>query len=83
MPEVELSTHAQDMLNERRILVEWVWRTLEHPDTKRWNAEDGNMHYTKTIKERQGRILHVVVNPNVQPNRVVTVFFDRRLGRKL
>lgn len=70
------------MLNERRILAEWVWRTLEHPDTKRWNVGDGNMHYTKTIKERQGQILHVVVNPNVQPNRVVTVFFDRRLRRK-
>jgi hypothetical protein len=40
------------------------------------------MHYTKAIRERDGRVLRVVVNADVQPNRVVTVFFDRRLGRK-
>jgi hypothetical protein len=53
---------------------------LSHPDKKRM-GDDGNMHYTKAIKERNGLILHVVVNPNFQPNRVVTFFFDRRLAR--
>lgn len=44
-------------------------------------GNDGNMHYTKAIQERDGQILHVVVNPTVQPNRIVTLFFDRRLTR--
>jgi hypothetical protein len=39
-------------------------------------------HDTKTIREKEGRVLHVMVNTYVQPNRIVTVFFDRRLGKK-
>ena len=40
------------------------------------------MHYTKRIRERDGRVLRVIVNADLQPNRVVTVFFDRRLWQK-
>jgi hypothetical protein len=40
------------------------------------------MHYTKTLGEAQGRVLHVVVDDHYQPNRIVTVFFDRRLREK-
>jgi len=53
MPEFELTSHARDMLIERRIAEEWIWRVLNHPDKKRM-GEDGNMHYTKSIKERDG-----------------------------
>ncbi len=80
MPEFELTSHARDMLIERRIAEEWIWRVLNHPDKKRMGG-DGNTHYTKAVKERDGLILHVVVNPNFQPNRIVTFFFDRRLAR--
>lgn len=82
MPDFELSAHTKYMLEERSITEEWVWRTLDTPDRKH-RGDDGNMHYTKTIRERDGRVLHVVVNADVQPNRVVTVFFDRRLGQKI
>ncbi len=81
-PDMELSIHAKDMLIERNIRAEWVWRTINTPSKKR-RGKDGNAHYTKAIKERGGRFLHVVVNPTVYPNRIVTVFFDRRLGRKM
>jgi hypothetical protein len=80
MPKFELTSHARDMLFERRINEEWIWRVLNDPDKKRM-GEDGNMHYTKAIKERGGLVLHVVANPNFQPNRIVTFFFDRRLER--
>ena len=69
------------MLKERNIAEEWLWRTLNTPDRKR-RGTDGTMHYTKTIREREGQVLRVVVNADVQPNRIITVFFDRRLGRK-
>jgi hypothetical protein len=82
MPEFELSVHAKEMLAERNILEEWVWRTVNAPTRKRM-SEDGNLHFTKTIKERDGRVLHVVVNPNSDPRRIVTVFFDRRLSKKI
>ena len=81
MSDLELSAHTKDMLRERNIMEEWLWRTLNMPDKKRRGA-DGNMHYTKTIRECEGRVLRVVVNADVQPNRIVTVFFDRRLGKK-
>lgn len=81
MPEIELSIHAKDMLAERNILEEWVWRAINSPQKKK-RQPDNTVHYTKPIKERGGRVLRVVVNINVQPNRVVTVFFDRRLGEK-
>ncbi|MBM4024336.1 MAG: DUF4258 domain-containing protein [Planctomycetes bacterium] len=65
---------------ERRIPDEWVRRTITTPRKKRTDL-DGNTHYTKPIREREGRVLHVVVNPNVLPPRIITLFFDRRLGR--
>ena len=83
MPEIIFSSHSKQVLVERHIPEEWVWRTLSSPDRKRMSFEDQNLHYTKAIKERGGLILHVVLNPNVQPNRIVTVFFDRRARREI
>jgi ribosomal protein L7Ae-like RNA K-turn-binding protein len=80
MPEFELSTHAREMLRERKIAEEWVQRVLETPSRKK-KAKDGNIHYTKPIREKDGRVLRVIVNPDVDPQRVVTLFFDRRLGK--
>lgn len=81
MPEFEFSSHAKDMLLERDLLEEWVWRAINTPDHEE-QQPDGNTHYTKAIEEREGRILRVVVNETVQPHRIVTVFFDRRLGKR-
>ncbi len=81
MPDITLSAHAKDMLKERSLPEEWVWRTIANPDRKKKSTDDDNMHYSKAIKEKGGRVLHVVVNQNVHPHRIVTVFFDRRLGR--
>ncbi|MBI5564162.1 MAG: DUF4258 domain-containing protein [Chloroflexi bacterium] len=79
MPEFELSKHTRDMLIEREIPEEWLWRVIENPD-KRRRGSDGNLHFTKRIREREGWVLRVVVNSDVLPNRIVTVFFDRRLS---
>jgi len=76
-----LSTHARNMLVERQIEEEWLWRTLSSPDDF-YSGTDENRHFLKAIAERQGRILHVVVNDYVQPNRIVTLFFDRRVRKK-
>lgn len=77
----KLSKHTQDMLKEREIPEEWVRRTIEKPDWKNI-GEDNNVHYFKSISEHGEKILHVVVNPHVSPQRVVTVFFDRRARRQ-
>lgn len=77
----ELSAHTQDMLKERDIPEEWLWRTIDSPDYEN-TGDDNNIHYFKSISEHKGRILHVVVNPHVSPKKVVTVFFDRRARRQ-
>ena len=80
MQDAELSQHARDMLQERGIAEEWMWRAIYEADSVDART-DGTTHYIKAIPEYGGRFLRVVVNPNVQPWRVVTLFFDRRLGR--
>jgi hypothetical protein len=75
-----LTNHTLDMLKERNIPEDWVWKTLENPD---WQniGKDNNIHYFKSIAEHKERIIHVVVNPHCTPQKVVTVFFDRRARR--
>jgi hypothetical protein len=46
----------------------------QHPEKEEMDV-DGNLHYAKSIQERGGRMLHVVVNPNVSPHRIITLFF--------
>jgi hypothetical protein len=82
LPDFELSYHAKEMMVERNVAEEWVWRVLQHPDKTKL-GEDGNRHFFKAIRERNGKILHVVINPNVQPHRVVTLFFDRQASERM
>jgi len=75
-----LSEHAKDMLKERGISEEWVRRTVNSPELEE-TGKDNNVHYYKSIPEYGERMLHVVVNPNVIPKRILTTFFDRRARR--
>ena len=81
MNPLEWTRHAREMLVERNIAEEWVFRAIRDSDYHE-RGDDANIHYIKAIPEHGGRLLRVVVNPNVPPNRILTVFFDRRLGRK-
>jgi len=81
MRDIEPSQHARDMLQEREIAEDWMWRTIDEPGRIETGA-DGNTHYIKAIPEHGGRFLHIVVNSHVQPKRIVTLFFDRRLRRQ-
>ncbi len=80
MEETTLSAHAAEMMEERKISEEWLWKALDESDDI-WEGKDGNMHYSKAVPEKGNRVLHVVVNANVVPQRVVTLFFDRRLRK--
>jgi len=72
---------SRDILQERKIPEEWVSRTLNSPEHQEIGI-DGNVHYIKAITEYDGRFLREVLNPMVMPNRIVTVFFTRRLRRQ-
>lgn len=77
MAEYVFTRHAKDMLRERGIQEEWVLQSIRNPD-RRQLGNDGNVHYFRILHERANRILHVVVNETVEPNRIVTLFLDRR-----
>jgi len=76
----KFTEHALDMLNERAIQEEWVWRTIDNPD-KSEIGNDNNTHFYKVISDMNNRILHIVVNHKVLPKKIITVFFDRRARR--
>lgn len=80
MTDFELSNHARHQMQERNILEAWVTEALTYPERVEPLADSqSNTHYLKRISDFGDRWLRVVVNPTVQPNRVVTVFFDRRV----
>jgi hypothetical protein len=77
---IEFSRHAQIVLEERKICEAWIHRTLESADHIEKQG-DGTIHYLKSIPEYGERFLRVVVNPNKNPRKIVTLFFDRRIRR--
>ncbi len=81
MADIQFSTHAQQVMRERLIPEDWVRRAIAVPD-RLDSPPDGTTHYIKAIPEHGGRFLRVVVNAGVTPPRIVTMFFDRRLGRQ-
>jgi len=79
---VQYTQHAEDALAERQIRRAWVLRAISDPAHTE-SPGDGTTHYLVRIRERGGRVLRVVVNPETSPPCVVTAFFDRRMKGKL
>ncbi len=79
-----LTKHAQQVLGERGIPIEWLERTLSCPECVMFDPEDATVQrFFRSIPEFGGRYLRVAVNTTVEPNRVVSVFFDRTFKRDL
>lgn len=78
IPHYCLSGHAEVMRKERAILSEWIDITIKEPNLTELR-EDGTMHYIRSIPEKGGRFLRVVVNTSLEPPRIITLFFDRRI----
>ncbi len=68
------------MMRERLIQEDWVKGTVQNPDMTELKRND-EKHYVKQIPQNQGKFLRVIVNPEVLPPRVITVFFDRRVQK--
>jgi len=79
---MEFTKHFKSMLKERSIRQERVERAVNEPEEVE-ESKDSTRHFSRRIEEHGNRWLRVVINSEVQPNRAVTAFFDRRLrGRK-
>jgi hypothetical protein len=82
--QIEYSKHARDAIIEREIDPDWVIRTITNPIRTEPDTEDPELtHYLGRIAENGNRVLRVVANSTVNPPRVVSTFFDRRLRKKL
>jgi hypothetical protein len=64
--------------------LEWLERVLNEPVLCQSDPADVSLERRyRPIPEFEGRVLRVVVNPSVEPIRVVSVFFDRSMRGKL
>jgi hypothetical protein len=80
----ELTLHARNVLHERHIAVEWMERVIADPALIEPSATDLTVEsrFAK-IPEHGNRVLRVVMNKTVVPQRVVSVYFDRTMKGKL
>jgi hypothetical protein len=80
----ELTQHAQDVLDERDIPIEWMERVLTHPVLVEPAESDLALENRfGRIAEFGDRVPRVVVNTTVVPERVVSVDFARRMKDRL
>jgi hypothetical protein len=80
----ELTNHARRAVAEREIAIEWIERTLDAPELTVPDPDDPAVERCfRRIPEFDGRVLRVAVNRTVEPHRVVSVFFDRKMKGKL
>jgi len=80
----DLTNHARRALAEREIPIEWVERTLNGPELSLPDPNNAMIERRfRRIPEFGGRVLRVAVNTTVEPKRVVSVFFDRKMKGKL
>ncbi len=81
---IRLTQHARDVLEERRISIDWVNRVIEAPVLVCEDEEDEQLvHALAPIAEREGRVLRVVYNQGAHNVRVITAYFDRSMRGKL
>lgn len=80
----EFTRHARDALRKREILEEWVQRVLQQPQKIEADRLDPSLeHRMLPIVEKEDRVLRIIVNRTVSPERIITAYFDRKLKGKL
>jgi hypothetical protein len=74
-----LSKHAQNMLDEREIPVDWIERVLRNPVFEEPDRQNpGALRAYAPITEFGNRMLRVVHYDTQTEIWVITLFFDRR-----
>ena len=84
MEEFVLTAHASQMARERCIEMNWIRSVLATPTVVLPDSRDKLLsHMIRRIPENDGRALRVVVDSTQFPQRVITLFFDRKASREL
>ncbi len=80
----ELSDHARTVIREREIPTEWIEQVLHQPQKVEDDSSDTELeHRLGRIKQYGGRVMRVIINKTDDPIRVVTVYFDRSMRKRL
>ncbi len=78
-----LTRHANKVLLEREIPIEYMEQVLCNPEWIEPDKEDFELeHRLGKILEYGNRVLRVVIDRNVEPVHIITVYFDRRMRKK-
>ena len=79
-----LTKHAETVIKERGIRLDWLERILQDPALQMVDSSDPELkHAIGPVVENEDRILRVVYNDRVKPLRIITAYFDRTLRNKL
>jgi len=79
-----LSDHAQQVIERRRIDVDWVESVFTAPEKTEQDALDPQLRHALGRIEAYGdRVLRVVYNPAEKQPVIVTAFFDRSMKGNL
>ena len=82
--EYELTQHAESVLAERGIALDWLERVLATPEKTESDSINGKLeHRLGRIAEHGNRVLRVVFKPSATPMRIITAYFDRTMRGKL
>jgi len=74
-----LTEHARDASEKCKFQVAWLESAYYTPEANEPDPIDPELEQRLArIPERDDRVLRVVVNVTVEPNRIVTVFFEHR-----
>ncbi|MEX2490533.1 MAG: DUF4258 domain-containing protein [Nitrospirales bacterium] len=81
----QLTEHARESLRKRpSIRIEWVEQVLLQPERVEPDRIDPELeHRMRRIQEAGERVLRVIVKKTSNPIRVITCYFDRKMGRQL
>ena len=79
-----LTVHAEERIIERKIVLEWISRTLQNPQKPEPDPLKPNLtRVYREIPEFNNNVLRVVYDSNESPWLVITVLFDRKYKGKL
>lgn len=79
-----LTLHAQKVITERKIKLEWIIMVFNNPEKTEFDVQDNQLkHVLARIPEFGNRVLRIVYNETTNPWDIITVYFDRNQKNQL
>ena len=83
MVSFSLTSHAEVVIAERNIHLDWIKQVLNDPVKIETDDVDSDLHHSIGVIAEHGDRALRVVHTRALPTRIVTVYFDRSLKGKL